>query len=90
MGEDNLAVSMDYLGMLISSKIEKQRFKENKLLLKDNKIKLNVNSIVKTDVIYQIKKEEIVFKIGEVDKERIEEYQESYLEILKMKNEECN
>lgn len=83
IGENNLAIPMDYLGMLISSKINKQRFKENKLLPKDEKNQLNVDSIVKTDVIYQIKNDEIVLKIGVVDKEKIEEYKQSYIENKK-------
>lgn len=86
IGENNLAVSIEYFGMLISSKIHKQKYKENKLLLKDNENKLNVDSIVKTDVVYKIENEEIVFKIGQVDNLKIEEYKESYFEILKEKN----
>ena len=85
IGEDNLAVSIEYFGMLISSKIYKQKYKENKLLNKDNQNKLNVDSIVKTDVIYKIEVEEIVCKIGIVNKQTVEEYKESHYEILKRK-----
>ena len=52
---------------------------------KDSKNHLNVNSIIKTDVIYKIEKAEIVLKIGEVDNIKIEEYKQSYLEVLKNK-----
>lgn len=85
IGEENIAVSIDYFGMLISSKIYKQKYKENKLLMKDVENKLNVDSIVKTDVVYKIEIEEIVCKIGQVDDEKIEEYKESHYEILKRK-----
>lgn len=85
IGEENIAVSIEYFGMLISSKIYKQKYKENKLLIKDIENKLNVDSIVKTDVIYTIEIEEIVCKIGQVDNEKIEEYKESHYEILKKK-----
>lgn len=85
IGEENIAVSIDYFGMLISSKIYKQKYKENKLLIKDVENKLNVDSIVKTDVVYKIEIEEIVCKIGQVDNEKIEEYKESHYEILKRK-----
>lgn len=85
IGEDNLAISIDYFGMLISSKVYKQKYKENKLLVKDEENKLNVDSIVKTDIVYQIKLEEIICKIGRVDNGKIEEYKESHYEILKRK-----
>lgn len=39
---------------------------------------LDKDSIVKTDVIYKIRNEQILFKIGEVDIEKIEEYKQSY------------
>lgn len=38
-----------------------------------------VDSIVKTDVIYRIKTEQILFKIGHVDYEKIEAYRKYYL-----------
>ena len=85
IGENNIAVSIEYFGMLISSKIYKQKYRENKLLIKDEENKLNVDSIVKTDVVYKIESEEIVCKIGQVDNEKIEEYKESHLDILKKK-----
>lgn len=85
IGENNLAVSIDYFGMLISSKIHKQSYKEDKFIARDSKNNLNIDSIVKTDVIYKIENEEIILKIGKVDYERVEEYKESYLEILNNK-----
>jgi len=79
--EDNYAVPIEYFGMLISSKIEKIRFKENKLLKSDTINHLNTDSIVKTDVIYKILEKNILFKVGRVDNDRIKEYKESFIEI---------
>ena len=81
-----MAVSLENFGMLISSKIEKVRYTQNKLLKADDKNGLKVDSIVKTDVIYKIDNENILFKIGSVDCDKIEEYKQSFLDTVK--NEE--
>ena len=81
VGEDNLVVPIEYFGMLISSKISKVKYTSNKLLNKDNINKLHTDSIVKTDIIYKINPRAIAFKIGKVDKNKIEEYRESYLNL---------
>lgn len=83
VGKNNLAVPLEYLGMLISSKIEKIKYKENKFLSSDNKNNLNVDSIVKTDVIYRIEEKNISCKIGKVDNDKIEEYKASYSDVIK-------
>lgn len=80
---NNIAVPIEYLGMIISSKIEKVKYKENILLPKDNNNNLEMDSIVKTDVLYEIASKEIVMKIGKVDEDKIEEYKEAYLKIIK-------
>ena len=74
-------VPIEYFGMLISSKISKVKYTSNKLLNKDNINKLHTDSIVKTDIIYKINPRAIAFKIGKVDKNKIEEYRESYLNL---------
>jgi len=79
IGKDNLAVPIEYFGMLISSKIYKTKYKENKFLPKDKLNNLHVDSIVKTDEVYHIQSNTIAFKIGRVDDEKVEEYKESYL-----------
>ena len=66
--------------MLISSNIEKVKYKANKMLKKDNNNKLKVDSIVKTDMIYRILDKQILFKIGEVDRDKVEEYKKSFLQ----------
>ena len=80
---NNIAVPIEYLGMIISSKIEKVKYQSNILLPKDNKNNLETDSIVKTDVLYTIESKEIVMKIGKIDGDKIEEYKETYLKIIK-------
>lgn len=84
--KDNTAVPIENFGMLISSNLEKLKFKSNKLLEKDTLNNLHKDSIVKTDVVYKILNEQIIFKIGTVDIEKIEEYKKSFYESLQDKN----
>ena len=81
--KDNMAVPIENFGMIISSNLEKLKYKANKLLKKDSLNNLHRDSIVKTDVIYKILNEQIVFKIGTVDKDKVEEYKKSFYEELK-------
>ena len=64
--------------MLIFSNLDKLKFNSNVLLEKDENNNLHKDSIVKTDVVYKILNEQIIFKIGKVDKEKIEEYKQSF------------
>ena len=50
------------------------------LLEKNDKNNLNMDSIVKTDVIYKILNNQILFKIGKVDTTKIEEYKNNFIE----------
>ena len=84
--KDNTAVPIENFGMLISSNLEKLKFKTNKLLEKDALNNLHKDSIVKTDVLYKILNEQIIFKIGTVDNEKIEEYKKSFYESLQAEN----
>lgn len=79
--QDNLAVPIENFGMLISSQIDKLKYTQNKLLKKDNENRLRTDSIVKTDVIYKITNDNISFKIGRVDMDKVEEYKKSYMEL---------
>lgn len=72
--KDNYAVTIEYFAMLISSHVEKLKFNTNKLLVRNQLNNLHRNSIVKTDEIYKIKNEDILFKIGRVEKETVDEY----------------
>ena len=85
--QDNTAVPIENFGMIISSNIEKLKFNSNKLLEKDNINNLHKDSIVKTDVIYKILNEQILFRIGKVDNEKIEEYKKSFYNNLKTNND---
>ena len=84
--QDNTAVPIENFGMLISSNLDKLKFSANKLLEKDKMNNLHKDSIVKTDVVYKILNEQIIFKIGKVDDEKIEEYKSSFYEKLKNNN----
>ena len=80
--KDNTAVPIENFGMLISSNLEKLKFKSNKLLTKDKTNNLAKDSIVKTDVLYKILDEQIIFRIGTVDTEKIEEYKKSFYDSI--------
>ena len=81
--QDNTAVPIENFGMLVSSNLNKLKFKTNKLLEKDEKNNLHKDSLVKTDIIYKIPNEQIIFKIGIVSYEKIEEYRKSFYDNLK-------
>lgn len=81
--QNNTAVPIENFGMLISSNLEKLKFSSNILLQKDSNNNLHKDSIVKTDVVYKILNEQILFKIGKVDNEKIEEYKKSFYDALK-------
>ena len=85
--QNNTAVPIENFGMLISSNLEKLKFNANILLEKDNVNNLHKDSIVKTDVVYKILNEQILFKIGKVDSEKIEEYKKSFYDTLKGNNQ---
>lgn len=77
--EENYAVSINYFCMILSSKIEKLRYKQNVLLKKDGINKLKKDSIVKTDYIYILSKSDINMLVGKVSKEKVEEFKQLYL-----------
>ena len=79
ISQNNLAVPIENFGMLISSKIEKAKYETNKILKKNLENGLKKDSIVKTDVIYKIYNDSILFKIGSIKKEIVDEYIESYM-----------
>ena len=74
--------------MLLSSQIDKVKFDSNKLIKKDNQNSLNKDSIVKTDVVYKLYDKQILFKIGKINKDKIEEYKQSFYDSLKSINED--
>lgn len=72
------AVPIEYLSMILSSKVEKQKYRANKLLKKDKQNNLKKDSIVKTDKVYMLSFSQIVCKVGSVSKEIVDEYKSSY------------
>ena len=78
--ENNLVVPIDYFGMLISSQLDKLKYGSNKLLCKSTENGLNKDSLVKTDVIYKLNANQILFKIGTIEKDNVEKYKNFFLE----------
>jgi len=75
------AIPIENLAMILSSKIEKQKYQANKLLKRDNLNNLKRDSIVKTDEVYVLHMNQISCKIGSVSKDLVEEYKNSYSKI---------
>lgn len=71
--KDNTAIPIEYIGMILSSQINKIKFESNKLIKKDNEDNLNKDSIIKTDTVYKLSDKQILFKVG-----RIEEYKRNF------------
>lgn len=84
--QNNIAVPLENFGMLISSKLDKLKYEANILLEKSETNGLNRDSIVKTDIVYKILNNQIIFKIGRVDKNKVEEYKNSFYEINNKEN----
>ena len=76
--QNNIAVPIENFGMLISSKIENAKYKTNKILEKDDKNNLRMDSIVKTDIVYRILNNQILFKIGTIDIDKVDEYKKNF------------
>lgn len=76
--KNNIIIPIDYLGMIISYKLGKLKYDENILIKKDTNNNLDKDSIIKTDVLYKVRNSQILFKIGNVDIERVEEYKRLY------------
>ena len=77
--EENRGIDIDYFCMLISSKLDKLKYESNVLLKKDNMNNLNKDSIVKTDNIYNIKRENIDFLVGKIDIKLVSEFKNNLL-----------
>ena len=78
IGKNNYVLPLEFFCMLISSKIDKVKFKTNIIIKKNNKNNLVKDSIVKTDEIYKINKDQIVSYIGKIDNNLIETFKRMY------------
>lgn len=81
--KNNTAIPIEYIGMILSSQINKIKFKSNKLIKKDDNNHLDRDSIIKTDIVYKLSNKQILFKVGKIEKEKIEEYKKSFYDTLK-------
>lgn len=64
--------------MIISSKVEKLRYKSNILLEKNSENNLNKNSIVKTDILYKINNNQISYRVGHVTSNDINRFKKVF------------
>ena len=81
--KDNTAIPIEYIGMILSSQIDKVKFKTNKLIKKDNENNLNKDSIIKTDTVYKLSGKQILFRVGRIEHDKIEEYKKCFYDSLK-------
>ena len=77
--DDNICVPLDYFGFIISSRLNKLKYDSNVLLEKDSLNNLSKDSIVKTDCLYKISSDNILFKIGRVSECSVLKYKNMFL-----------
>lgn len=70
--ENKWIVPIEYFGLLISSNMEKLKYRQNILLKKDENNKLHKDSHVKTDYVYLLTEDMIAYKMGEVSQAQVE------------------
>ena len=80
--DNNSYMPIEYFGMIISSNINKYNIKINK----DKENKLYKNSIVKTDHIYKLNKNDILKKVGKIDHDMIKLFERKYEEYSNEKS----
>ena len=73
---------IEYFGMILSSNIKKETYKYNIRINKDEENRLNKNSIVKTDHIYKLNRDDILKKVGKLDNELVELFIEKYKQYM--------
>ena len=76
--KDNRVVPVNEFCMIISSNLDKLKYKSNVLLKKDKINNLMRDSIVKTDELYKIKDVDIDKKIGKIDIDVVNLYVKMY------------
>lgn len=80
--DNEQAVEITYFGFLISSQLSKASYKYNKILKKSPQNRLNKDSIVKCDDLISISEVDIIFKIGEVSQNELEQFIDTYEKYL--------
>lgn len=83
VGDDERVIPIEYFGLIVSSHIEKSKFKYNEIIKHNSKNSLSKDSIIKCDKLYVFKKANILFKIGNVDVDDYMRFMESYEQYLK-------
>ena len=78
--KENYAVPMTYFAFLISSRLEKLKYKDNVFMKKTKFNGLDRDSIVKTDSVYEFENESIEFKIGRVEDGLVEKFMKYYMD----------
>ena len=78
--DNNSYMPIEYFGMIISSNIKKETYKYNIKINKDKENNLYKNSIVKTDHIYKLNKNDILKKVGKIDQDMIRLFERKYEE----------
>lgn len=64
--DDGKAIPAEYFGLIVSSHVEKNKYRYNEELMADNNNGLSTDSHVKCDQLYLLEKDYILFKIGAV------------------------
>lgn len=90
ISDDNEYIPIEYFGMIVSSRIEKAKYKANIKINKNDKNGLYQDSIVKCDYIYKIPSKNIVMKIGRVDIDDYLKFIEIYNDILDKVSKKIN
>ncbi len=92
INDDNKVVPLDYFGLIVSSQISKSKdksiFMYNEPLSANTTNGLKTDSIVKCDQLYDIPKNNILFKIGHVDVDDFIRFLNTYNSYLKSTEED--
>lgn len=87
--ENKQIVPFEYFGLLISSNLEKLKYKQNVPLKKNYQNKLHKDSLVKTDYIYLLTENMISYKMGSVPLEQINYFKDCVRKnAIELKNED--
>lgn len=84
--DDGQLIPADYFGFVVSSNTSKSKensiFKYNESLKKDSNNKLDYDSIVKCDKLFQIPKKTISYKLGSVNAQDMIRFLQAYKDFI--------